>query len=44
MAKANNLPLEDISTILNHQSTEVTKLYIKEDKGKISKSKDTVGL
>ncbi|EIS9524106.1 tyrosine-type recombinase/integrase [Clostridioides difficile] len=44
IAKANNLPLEDISTILNHESTDTTKIYIKEDKGKISKSKDMIGL
>lgn len=40
--KNEGMPLEEISALLNHASTDVTKkFYIKADKSKISKSKDS---
>lgn len=41
LLKNAGMPLEDISTLLNHQSTETTKrFYIKENSSKISAMKD----
>lgn len=40
--KNEGMPLEEISALLNHASTDVTKkFYIKADKSKISKNKDS---
>lgn len=39
------MPLEDVSALLNHSSTDVTKkFYIKEDKSRITKLKDEFGI
>lgn len=40
--KNEGMSLEDVSSLLNHLSTDVTKkFYIKQDKSKISKNKDS---
>lgn len=40
--KNEGMSLEDVSSLLNHASTDVTKkFYIKQDKSKISKNKDS---
>ena len=39
------MALEDVSTLLNHQGTDVTrKHYIKEDKSKLQGIKDKFGI
>lgn len=41
LLKNKNMPIEEISTLLNHSGIDVTrKFYIKEDKSKIGKNKD----
>ena len=39
------MALEDVSTLLNHQGTDVTRrFYIKEDKSKLQGIKDNFGI
>ena len=41
LLKQKGMSLEDVSNLLNHQSTDVTKrFYIKEDKSKVQREKD----
>lgn len=41
LLKNKSMPLEEISTLLNHNNVDTTRrFYIKEDKGKIGKNKD----
>lgn len=44
LLKNSGMPLEDVSALLNHASTDVTKkFYIKEDSSRITKLKDQFG-
>lgn len=45
LAKNAGMALEDVSALLNHSGTDVTKkFYIKEDTSRISKLKDDIGI
>lgn len=45
LLKNKSMPLEEISSLLNHSGTDVTrKFYIKEDKKKIAENKDKYGI
>lgn len=45
LLKNENVPLEDISTMLNHSGTDVTrKFYIKVDTSKVRKIKDSIAI
>ena len=45
LAKNAGMALEDVSALLNHSGTDVTKkFYFKEDTSRISKLKDDIGI